>query len=92
MKHLKLSLTIGLFFLISISSFAQKKELTLDVVNSRTSYLLYPEYARQYKEMRQLQWVTGEDAYTYVKTITVKDKSLDAIYKGSIKAKGADKM
>jgi dipeptidyl-peptidase-4 len=89
MKQLKSILIISLLCLFSLSLFAQKKELTLDVVNARGSYLLYPEYVRQYKEMKQLQWIKGEDAYSYVKRNA--ETAQDEIYKGSIKAKGSDK-
>ena len=92
MKHLKHGLRISILFLIVTHCFAQKAELTLDVINSRTSYLLYPEYARMYKEMKQLQWVTGEDAYTYVKKIDIKDAKKEVIYKGGVKSKGHEKI
>ncbi len=57
MKHFKYILL--LFFIASISTYCQQKELTIGQVTVK-SRPLYP------KHLAQLQWRPGVDAFTYV--------------------------
>ncbi len=75
MKSNTFIFAIGLILALSFSSFSQEKLLTMDDVTS--NYLLYPHYYRIIKEMKQLQWQEGEDAYTFIKD--------DILYQGSVK-------
>ncbi len=78
----KLALFSGAIFLVVLSALGQGKLYSVKDITS--NYDLYPEYYRIIHEMAQLQWVEGDDAYTYTKS--------NVLYNGKLKGKDKELM